>query len=91
MEEWAQAELQVHICTLLGTNESNGMGSDNSCIVLAFLQHAGIVTIFWKLNPIQATCSNLGIYDGEKYLPEPDCVECVKDLIRFLRYRKIKH
>ena len=33
----------------------------------------------------QATCSNLGIFDGEKYLPEPDCVECVKDLIRFLR------
>ena len=42
----------------------------------------------WKCvyNSIQATCSNLGIYDGEKYLPEPDCVECVKDLIRFLRY-----
>ena len=37
---------------------------------------------------VQATCSNLGIFDGEKYLPEPDCVECVKDLIRFLRYRK---
>ena len=35
----------------------------------------------------QATCSNLGIFDGEKYLPEPDCVECVKDLIRFLRYK----
>ena len=33
----------------------------------------------------QATCSNLGIFDGSKYLPEPDCVECVKDLIRFLR------
>ena len=84
MEEWAQAELQVHCIPC--SEQMKAMGSDNSCMVLAFLQHAGVVTTFWKLNPIQATCSNLGIYDGEKYLPEPDCVECVKDLIRFLRY-----
>ena len=34
---------------------------------------------------VQATCSNLGVYDGLKYEVDPDCVECVKDLIRFLR------
>ena len=34
---------------------------------------------------VQATCSNLGVYDGSVYHPDPDCVECVKDLIRFLR------
>lgn len=39
----------------------------------------------WAQAELQATCSNLGVYDGASYLPEPDATECVKDLIRFLR------
>eukprot|EP00094_Tigriopus_californicus_P007121 TCALIF_06856-PA protein Name:"Similar to TIMELESS Protein timeless homolog (Homo sapiens)" AED:0.06 eAED:0.06 QI:44/0.83/0.71/0.85/0.83/0.71/7/0/1087 len=34
---------------------------------------------------LEATCSNLGTWDGNKYVKDPDCSECVKDLIRFLR------
>jgi len=39
----------------------------------------------WAQAELQATCSNLGSYDGLKYQIDPDSVECVKDLIRFLR------
>ncbi|XP_040577343.1 protein timeless homolog [Lepeophtheirus salmonis] len=34
---------------------------------------------------LQATCSSLGTWDGKKYLKEPDALECIKDLIRYLR------
>ncbi|XP_060766710.1 protein timeless homolog [Neoarius graeffei] len=33
-----------------------------------------------------ATCSALGYLEGEKYHKEPDCLESVKDLIRYLRH-----
>ncbi|XP_046584148.1 LOW QUALITY PROTEIN: protein timeless homolog [Haliotis rubra] len=34
---------------------------------------------------LQATCSALGYQEGDKYIKEPDCLETVKDLIRFLK------
>ncbi|RUS72464.1 hypothetical protein EGW08_019781, partial [Elysia chlorotica] len=34
---------------------------------------------------LQATCSALGYLEGSEYVKEPDCLETVKDLIRFLR------
>ncbi|XP_064594960.1 protein timeless homolog [Liolophura sinensis] len=34
---------------------------------------------------LQATCSALGYQEGDKYVKEPDCLETVKDLIRFLK------
>ncbi|PVD36095.1 hypothetical protein C0Q70_03066 [Pomacea canaliculata] len=34
---------------------------------------------------LQATCSALGYLEGNKYIKEPDCLETVKELIRFLR------
>ncbi|XP_046476559.1 protein timeless homolog [Neodiprion pinetum] len=34
---------------------------------------------------IAATCAALGFYDGKKYHLERDCVETLKDLIRYLR------
>lgn len=34
---------------------------------------------------LQATCSALGYQEGKKYVKEPDCLETVKDLIRFLK------
>nr|XP_048688351.1 protein timeless homolog isoform X1 [Caretta caretta]XP_048688354.1 protein timeless homolog isoform X1 [Caretta caretta] len=33
-----------------------------------------------------ATCSALGYLEGDVYHKEPDCLESVKDLIRYLRY-----
>ncbi|XP_044851377.1 protein timeless homolog isoform X1 [Mauremys mutica] len=33
-----------------------------------------------------ATCSALGYLEGDVYNKEPDCLESVKDLIRYLRY-----
>lgn len=33
-----------------------------------------------------ATCSALGYLEGDAYHKEPDCLESVKDLIRYLRY-----
>ena len=34
---------------------------------------------------LEATCSALGTYDGTKYYKDNDCLECIKDLIRYLR------
>nr|WDV40247.1 timeless 2 [Sinonovacula constricta] len=34
---------------------------------------------------LQATCSALGYQEGSNYVKEPDCLETVKDLIRFLK------
>ncbi|KAL4229318.1 hypothetical protein ACF0H5_012360 [Mactra antiquata] len=34
---------------------------------------------------LQATCSALGYQEGKLYVKEPDCLETVKDLIRFLK------
>ncbi|CAH1773613.1 unnamed protein product [Owenia fusiformis] len=34
---------------------------------------------------LQATCSALGYQEGNTYVREPDCLETVKDLIRFLK------
>jgi len=45
----------------------------------------------WALTELQATCSNLGVNDGNTYHPDPDCVECVKDLIRFMRRDDANH
>lgn len=33
-----------------------------------------------------ATCSALGYLEGDIYHKEPDCLESVKDLIRYLKY-----
>lgn len=33
-----------------------------------------------------ATCSALGYLEGDTYHREPDCLESVKDLIRYLRH-----
>nr|XP_034958525.1 protein timeless homolog [Zootoca vivipara] len=33
-----------------------------------------------------ATCSALGFLEGDTYHKEPDCLESVKDLIRYLRH-----
>lgn len=38
----------------------------------------------WKTE-LESTCSALGTFDGNKYYKDDDCLECVKDLIRFLR------
>ena len=40
---------------------------------------------------VKATCSSLGVNDGAAYHPDPECVECVKDLIRFLRRDDANH
>ncbi len=37
------------------------------------------------LDELESTCSALGVWDGVAYAKEEDCVECAKDLIRFLR------
>ncbi|XP_021358144.1 protein timeless homolog [Mizuhopecten yessoensis] len=34
---------------------------------------------------LQATCSALGYLEGNRYVKEPECLETVKDLIRFLK------
>ena len=34
---------------------------------------------------LQATCAAFGYLEGDKYYKEPDCLESVKDLIRFLK------
>ncbi|XP_060068073.1 protein timeless homolog [Ylistrum balloti] len=34
---------------------------------------------------LQATCTALGYLEGNRYVKEPDCLETVKDLIRFLK------
>jgi len=38
----------------------------------------------WKTE-MEAACSALGTFDGNKYYKEDDCLECIKDLIRYLR------
>ena len=38
----------------------------------------------WNVE-LDATCSALGTFDGTKYLKDDDCLECVKDLIRYIR------
>ncbi|CAM9609319.1 unnamed protein product [Lampetra fluviatilis] len=43
---------------------------------------AGMATMNCEL---LATCSALGFLEGDTYHKEPDCLETVKDLIRFLR------
>ena len=37
------------------------------------------------LADLESTCSALGTTDGVHYHKDSDCIECVKDLIRFLR------
>nr|XP_037279767.1 LOW QUALITY PROTEIN: protein timeless homolog [Rhipicephalus microplus] len=37
------------------------------------------------LSDIQAACSTLGGWDEGKYYKEPDCIESLKDLLRYLR------
>ncbi|XP_077562268.1 circadian regulator timeout [Haemaphysalis longicornis] len=37
------------------------------------------------LSDIQAACSTLGGWDDGKYLKEPDCIESLKDILRYLR------
>jgi len=45
----------------------------------------------WAISELQATCSSLGVHDGSVYHPDPESVECVKDLIRFLRRDDANH
>ncbi|KAI0224465.1 hypothetical protein LSAT2_024533 [Lamellibrachia satsuma] len=35
---------------------------------------------------LQSTCAALGYHEGDEYHKEPDCLETVKDLIRFLKH-----
>jgi len=37
----------------------------------------------WLLD-LESTCSALGTWDGANYVKEEDCLECLKDLIRFV-------
>ena len=38
------------------------------------------------LTELESTCAALGVHDGAgSYHKDDDCIECVKDLIRFLR------
>lgn len=37
------------------------------------------------LSDIQAACSTLGGWDDGKYCKEPDCIESLKDILRYLR------
>ena len=37
------------------------------------------------LADLESTCAALGTTDGVKYHKDPECLECIKDLIRFLR------
>jgi timeless len=36
-------------------------------------------------NEVLATCNSIGYFEEGKYIKEPDCNACLKDLIRFLR------
>ncbi len=36
------------------------------------------------LADLESTCSALGTWDGAEYVRDDDCLECVKDLIRFV-------
>ena len=36
------------------------------------------------LGDLESTCSSLGTWDGANYVKEEDCIECIKDLIRFV-------
>ena len=38
------------------------------------------------LGDLESTCSSLGTWDGANYVKEEDCLECVKDLIRFVSF-----
>ena len=38
----------------------------------------------WRAD-LESTCAALGTSDGVNYYKDEDCIECVKDLIRFLR------
>lgn len=40
---------------------------------------------------MESTCAALGSYDGVHYYKDPECLECVKDLIRFLRRDDATH
>ena len=44
----------------------------------------------WKAD-LESTCAGLGTSDGVNYLKDDDCLECVKDLIRFLRRDDASH
>ena len=44
----------------------------------------------WKVD-LESTCAALGSSDGVKYYKDEDCLECVKDLIRFLRRDDASH
>ena len=48
------------------------------------------LTMEW-LDDLESTCSALGTWDGVKYVKEDDCLECAKDLIRFLRRADDSH
>lgn len=36
------------------------------------------------ITDLESTCASLGTSDGNTYVREEDCLECVKDLIRFV-------
>jgi timeless len=45
---------------------------------------SNLVKMEWRAD-LESTCAALGTYDGIKYQRDDECIECVKDLIRFLR------
>ena len=43
------------------------------------------------LADLESTCAALGSSDGVNYYKDEDCLECVKDLIRFIRRDDAAH
>ena len=43
------------------------------------------------LADLESTCAALGFSDGVNYYKDEECLECVKDLIRFIRRDDASH
>ena len=82
MDDWAVTELQVDLGFFFCPCIKNTL--ERLKALISFFSF--IIFLYFK-----ATCSNLGTSDGASYHPDPDCVECVKDLIRFLRRDDANH
>ncbi|XP_075757982.1 protein timeless homolog isoform X2 [Pelodiscus sinensis] len=63
-----------------------GRRSPGSGFALPFLAGPEFMDLYMMNCELLATCSALGYLEGDVYHKEPDCLESVKDLIRYLRY-----
>ncbi|XP_073174495.1 protein timeless homolog isoform X4 [Lepidochelys kempii] len=61
-------------------------GPDFALCPLPLLAGPGFMDLYMMNCELLATCSALGYLEGDVYHKEPDCLESVKDLIRYLRY-----